>query len=75
MTGKELIVYILMNDLVDVDIFKDGRLYGFWTIQEAAEHFGVGNATVKTWITLGQIDYITIDTTIYIPMDSKRKNI
>lgn len=74
MTGRELIIYILRNNLDDVDIFKDGKICCFWDINEAAEHFGVGKATVKAWIELGQLDYICINDTLYIPMGSKRKN-
>ena len=52
MTGKELILYILENNLEDSEIFKDGRFLDFLTVSEAAVKFNVGEATVKTWLDL-----------------------
>lgn len=71
MTGRELIIYILQNNLEDEEIFVDGRLLGFLTIEEAAAKFEVGTATVRTWICLGQIEFVYFGGEIYIPNDKE----
>ena len=71
MTGRELIIYILENGLEDEPMFKNGKPLGFMTIAEAATKFGVGNATVTTWICLGQIRYIQLGEKFYIPANEK----
>lgn len=67
MTGKELIIYILQNNLEDEPVFKDGKLTGFITVGEAAERMGVGAATVLTWLNLGYLNCIVLGDMIYIP--------
>ncbi len=67
MSGKELILYILLNDLEDEQIDKDGKLLGFITVEEAAIKHNVGTATVKAWIDLGRLPSITIGDTILVP--------
>jgi hypothetical protein len=44
MTGRDLIVYILQNNLENEPVFKDGKFIGFMTEGEAAEKFDVGVA-------------------------------
>lgn len=66
MTGRELILYILINNLEDEPIFKDGVLIGHMGIDEAAAKFGVGKATIKVWLRLGIIDGVEIGESIYI---------
>lgn len=67
MTGKELIIYILQNNLEDEPIFKDGKLIGFMTVSEVAEKMDVGAATVLTWLNLGYLSCIVLGDMIYIP--------
>lgn len=67
MTGRELIVYILQNNLEDVDIFADGKICGFMTLSETATKFNVGISTVATWVKLDMIDHVYIGGTVYIP--------
>ena len=71
MTGKELILYILENNLEDSEIFKDGRLLDFFTVSEAAVKFNVGEATVKTWLDLRLLDGFKIGKVYYIPRTSE----
>lgn len=66
MTGKELIIYILSNNLEDEPIFKDGKFIGFITAGEAAAKLNVGVATIQTMVKLGQLDGVTIGDTVYI---------
>ena len=39
MTGRDLIIYILENNLENEPVYKDGRLLGFLTVTEAAVEF------------------------------------
>lgn len=69
MTGKELIIYILANNLEDEPIVKDGKLVGFLTVSEVAERMDVGTETVYTWVARKQIKSMVIGNRIYIPAD------
>ena len=55
MTGRDLIIYILQNNLENEEIFKDGKFVGFVTLNEAAVRLEVGVETVKVSISLGLI--------------------
>lgn len=67
MTGKELILYILLSDLEDEEIDKDGKLVGFITVEEMALKRGVGVETIRAWINLGRIKSVTIGGLTMIP--------
>lgn len=71
MTGRELIVYILQNNLENEPVFKDGRFIGFNTVGDAAQKTGVGQATVHAWIHQGRIPSAAIYEGIYIPANFK----
>lgn len=71
MTGRDLIVYILENHLEDEPIFKDGKIIGFMTEEEAALAFGVGVACVQTWAKLGIIFSVQVGNKYYIPIKSR----
>lgn len=71
MTGKDLIIYILENGLLDEPVYKDGRLLGFMTSMEAAVKFGVGVNTVRLWVQMESLFGIKIGDEIYIPADAK----
>jgi len=49
MTGKELILYILQNNLENAIVLEDGFFVGFMTEDEAAVKFNVGVATIRAW--------------------------
>lgn len=74
MTGRDLIVYILQNNLEDKPVFEDGKFIGFMTPHEAAVKFEVGVATIKTWIDLHWIDSISFGGVTYIPADADAPN-
>ena len=69
MTGRELIVYILVNGLEDEPIFdqSNGTLVGFLTTSQAAVKFNVSTPTILTWIALGKLESIKIGEEFYIP--------
>ena len=73
MTGRELIIYILVNGLEDEPIYEDGKILGFITATEAAEKFNVGLATIKVWINEGTLDGIRIGEELYIPANADLK--
>lgn len=72
MTGRELIVYILENNLQDEEIFKDGKFVGFITADEAAAKLNVGVATIYAYIKMGKIHAIATDK-VLIPANFKVK--
>lgn len=67
MTGRDLIVYILNNHLEDKPIYHNGRLLGFITVEEMAEHLGVGLATARAMALMNRLDYICIGDTVLFP--------
>lgn len=73
MVGRDLIVYILENNLENEQVFKDGKILGLMTVGEYAEKHNVGVATVLTWINQGCMEYIIVGNTIFIPVIQNRK--
>jgi hypothetical protein len=71
MTGRDLILYILSNNLEDELVFKDGNLLGFISIGQAAEKMNVGYATVCAWISEDRIPHFHANEYVYIPADFK----
>lgn len=71
MTGKDLIIYILQNNLEDVPIDFEKSFLGFLNVKQAAVKFGVGEATVRIWYQLKAIDGIMIGDELYILPTSK----
>lgn len=69
MTGRDLILYILKNNLEDKPVFENGRILGFMTMHEAAAKLNVGIATMRAWVDLKRIESVTIGDAIYIPAD------
>lgn len=65
MTGKELILYILENDLENEDIIKDGVFIWLMDEKEAAVKFDVGVATIRAWYVCGRIDGTKIGDHLY----------
>lgn len=71
MTGKELIIYILQNDLEDEEVFSDGFFTGMMDVWEAASKFEVGTATIHAWYQLGMLPGISIEDNLYFLKDVK----
>lgn len=67
MTGRDLIIYILSNNLEDRSIFEDGKLVGFITAGEAAEKMDVGVATIYVWLRQKRLLGLFIGDEVYIP--------
>ena len=71
MTGRDLIIYILENHLEDEELFKDGKLPGLMTYEEAAVKFAVGKETIIAWVKLGYLKAVTIYGNHYIPENAE----
>ena len=65
MTGKELILYILQNNLENEVVFKDGIFIWLMNEEEAAAKFGVGVATIKAWYICGMLSGTKIGDHLY----------
>lgn len=53
MTGKEVLLYILQNDLENEVVIKDGVFIELANEEKVAARFNVGAATVKVWRKYG----------------------
>ena len=67
MTGKDLIIYILNNNLENEPVFKDGTFLGFKTVNEVAEECGVGKYTVLLWTDREMIPCVHVGSEVIIP--------
>ena len=71
MTGKDLIIYILMNNLEDEPIFNNGKFVGFMNVNEAALEFNVGIETISLWYELNILSGVKIGDELYISKMNK----
>lgn len=71
MLGRDLVTYIFNNNLMDEEVYQDGKLIGFLSDEEAAAKFDVGTTTIHVWINQGKLDGIRINETVFIPYNSK----
>lgn len=65
MTGKELIIYILQNNLENEVVIKDGIFVWLMDEEEAAVKFGVGISTIKAWHACGMLSGTKINDHLY----------
>ena len=65
MTGKELIIYILQNNLENEVVIKDGIFVWLMDEKEAAVKFGVGISTIKAWHACGMLSGTKINDHLY----------
>lgn len=72
MTGRDLIIYILKNNLEEKPVFENGVLLGFLNESEAAVKFEVGVATIRVWYEAGLLEGVKINDAIYIPAETER---
>lgn len=69
MTGKELILYILQNNLENTIVLEDGFFTGFMTAEETAIKFNVGVETVRAWYSCKMMNGTKIGDTLYFRKD------
>lgn len=66
MTGKDWIMFILNNNLLDEDI-EDLRMNdSFLTLEDAAVKLGVGTNSLLDMIKLKLVDHVKFDGQIYL---------
>ena len=65
MTGKDLIIYILQNDLENELIIKDDIFELFMSEEKAAIKFDVGVATIRAWYECGLLPGVKIGDSIF----------
>lgn len=65
MTGRELIVYILQNNLEDEVVINDGIFVWLMNEEEAAVKFDVGIAQIKAWYVCGMLSGTKIGDHLY----------
>lgn len=75
MTGKDLIMYILENDLEHEPIIENGKFIGLMSVGEAASKLNVGDETIKAWIKIGRLSGVTIGGEMYIFHNALFKNL
>lgn len=63
MTGRDLIIYILENNLEDVHLLNSNVCT---TAEDAAVKLGVGVSTIKAWYDTGMLAGIMIRDTLYV---------
>ena len=72
MNGKELMVYILENDLLDTPMLdEDGIPIWLMTVAEAAAKFDVGSYTIRTWIIEDKLNYEFVNGRYHIYRNAK----
>ena len=69
MTGKELILYILQNNLENTIVLENGFFIGFMTEEETAAKFNVGVATVRAWYHCKMLKGTKIGDSLYFLKD------
>lgn len=69
MTGRELIIYIMQNNLEDEVVLKDGFFVGFMDENEAAVKLGVGVETIKAWYSLNWLNGFKVGEKLYFRKD------
>ena len=70
MTGKELIMYILQNNLENTVVLEDCFFTGFMTEKEAAVKFNVGVETIKAWYDCKMLSGTKIGDSLYFRKDT-----
>lgn len=70
MTGKELIMYILQNNLENTVVLEDCFFTGFMTEKEAAVKFNVGVETIKAWYDCKMLSGTKIGDSLYFRKDA-----
>ena len=66
MTGKDWIIFILNNNLLNEDIEDLKVNDSFLTLQQAAVKLGVGTNSLLDMIKLGLVDHVKFDGEIYL---------
>lgn len=71
MTGRDLIIYILTNNLEDQPVFLDKGFLNLLSESEAAVKMHVGTATIRVWFEMGLLDGVKVGDELYIVPSEK----
>ena len=74
MTGKDLVLFIVKHDLLDVEINQNIDEI-FLSLEEAAIKMGISTTSLQDMIKLGMIDYIKFDDQIYLDKNIQLKSL
>lgn len=66
MTGRDLIIFILQNDMEDMVVFEHGKIPGLLTVLEAAAKWNTGQYSVYAAHKNNQIHGVWIGNELYI---------
>ena len=72
---RDLIIYILENELEDEEVIKDNKIIGFLSFEEVASRLDIGVSSVETMIKIGILPVVKIGEKFYIPANSNFNNI
>lgn len=72
-TGKDLVLYIIQNNLLDEPVVKDGNFIGFLSPMDAAVKKNVGPATIGVLIGIDKLDCYKLKDTRQIPINQLEK--
>lgn len=75
MTGKELIIYILENNLLNVSVFEDNSIVGLLTTDQAAIKLNVGKATITAYVMTKRLDEVVIGGKTFIIDNARLKEL
>ena len=70
MKGKDLIEYIVNNDLQDEEFFTNKSILGMMNEEDAAKKFNVGVSTIGVWVNKDMVKGFNMNGVIYIPVDT-----
>lgn len=73
MTGMELIMHIIENNLINEPVFKDDKFIGFLHEEEVAKRFDVGTATIRVLVNMDKLEGIRVNGKLYISISSIKK--
>lgn len=65
MTGRDLIMYILQNNLENEVVIKDGIFIWLMTEEEAAVRYDVGISMIRAWYACGMLSGTKIGDRLY----------
>lgn len=68
MTGKDLVLFIINHNMLNVEINKKITDL-FLTTHEAAVKLGISTTSLEDMIKLGLVDHIVFNETIYVAKD------
>lgn len=69
MTCKELVIYILENNLLNEPVFDGERFVGFITDGDAAEELKIGPASLDVLLNIYEVECVDINGVRFVPYD------